>query len=186
MVFCKYLHNNNRQSQLPKHYLNDLNNNLHSFNNHSSNYNVNNNQFSNAMEKFFYNQPCSCSTIVYGQFGYYNDYGFGYGQCQYWYDDGKLLYKYNWPDIKGCFFFIIRNLFAFRASSSLRMKWKYCLSIWKDFLVFLMNTDITNKPGAPGGLPCSIIFWIWSLLSNLSEVDVFVEIYTAWRWFSKL
>jgi hypothetical protein len=49
-------------------------------------------QFPNANGKAFPQQnPATAQQATYGQFGYYNDYGFGYDQGQYWYDDGKLL-----------------------------------------------------------------------------------------------
>lgn len=49
-------------------------------------------QFPNANGKAFPQQnPAAAQQATYGQFGYYNDYGFGYDQGQYWYDDGKLF-----------------------------------------------------------------------------------------------
>lgn len=49
-------------------------------------------QFPNANGKAFpqQNPTTAQQQATYGQFGYYNDYGFGYDQGQYWYDDGKL------------------------------------------------------------------------------------------------
>ncbi|CAG8443280.1 8250_t:CDS:10, partial [Scutellospora calospora] len=45
------------------------------------------NQYSNTAGKSFGQNPMASQG--YGQFGYYNDYGFGYDQNQgYWYDDG--------------------------------------------------------------------------------------------------
>ncbi|GBC04691.1 hypothetical protein RclHR1_05810003 [Rhizophagus clarus] len=46
-------------------------------------------QFPNANGKSFpqQNPATAQQQASYGQFGYYNDYGFGYDQGQYWYDD---------------------------------------------------------------------------------------------------